>query len=183
MNVVGAVTAGAAGLAAVLSGVNLYVSGRREMDRWTRETLVEIFAAFLDASFIHGAACRALVRDSPPDPERQRLRADVVTAHDLDAHSLTRLRLLATSCVVTAARALIEAERALIAGCFADTLPSTEDPEDLLEPVRLARERLIESARSVLRLRDPTGSDHYGRSASWRELRALAQDAEKQDKG
>jgi hypothetical protein len=182
MNVVGAVTAGAAGLAAVLSGVNLYVSGRREIDRWTRETLVEIFAAFLDASFMHGAACRALVRDSP-DPERQRLRADVVTAHYLEAHSLIRLWLLATSRVVTAARALIEAERALTAACFADTLPSTEDPEDLLEPVRLARERLIESARSVLRLRDPTGSDHYGRSASWRELRALAQDAEKQDKG
>jgi hypothetical protein len=183
MDVVGAVTAGAAGLAAVLSGINLYVSGRREMDKWTRETLVEIFAAFLDASFTHGTACRALVRDSPPDPERQRLRADVVTAHDLESHSLTRLRLLATSRVVMTARTLIEAERALTAICFADTLPSTEDPEDLLEPVRLAREQFIESARSVLRLRDPTGSDHYGRSTSWRELRALARDAGKQHEG
>ncbi len=30
MDLVGAVTAGAAGIAAVLSGVNLYLSGRRE---------------------------------------------------------------------------------------------------------------------------------------------------------
>jgi hypothetical protein len=78
MNVVGAVTAGAAGLAAVLAGVNLYVSGRREMDKWTRETVVEIFVAFLTASFKHGAVCRSLFRDAPADPGRQHLRADVV---------------------------------------------------------------------------------------------------------
>ena len=35
----GVATAGAAGLAAVLAGVNLYVSGRRELDKWTREAL------------------------------------------------------------------------------------------------------------------------------------------------
>ena len=50
MNVVGAVTAGAARLAAILAGVNLYVSGRRKMNKWTRETLVGIFVAFLDAT-------------------------------------------------------------------------------------------------------------------------------------
>ena len=44
-------TGGAAGLAAVLAGVNLYVSGRRELHKWTREALVEALVIFLDTSF------------------------------------------------------------------------------------------------------------------------------------
>ena len=183
MNVVGAVTAGAASLAAVLAGVNLYVSGRREINKWTRETLVEIFVAFLDASFKHGAICRTLLRDAPPEPKRHSLRADVVAAHDMEADALTRLRLLATSRVITAAQALIEAEHTLAAACFVDPLPPLQDAENLLDRVRQVRVNLVESARSALRLRDTTGSDHYGSTSSWRELRASLEGGEQQDTG
>jgi hypothetical protein len=68
VNWVGAVTAGAASLAAVLAGVNLYVSGRRELNKWTRETLIEIFSLFLDASFKHASACRAISLESRRNP-------------------------------------------------------------------------------------------------------------------
>jgi hypothetical protein len=44
-------TAGAASVAALLSGVNLYVSGRREEQRWNREALIEAFVTFVGASF------------------------------------------------------------------------------------------------------------------------------------
>jgi hypothetical protein len=45
------ISAVAASLAAVLAGVNLVVSGRREHAKWARETLVEVLVDFVDASF------------------------------------------------------------------------------------------------------------------------------------
>jgi hypothetical protein len=49
-------TAGAASVAALLSGVNLYVSGRREEQRWNREALIEAFVTFVGASFATGTS-------------------------------------------------------------------------------------------------------------------------------
>jgi hypothetical protein len=46
------VSAIAACLAAVLSGASLLISGRREQTQWTRETLVETLALFLDKSYV-----------------------------------------------------------------------------------------------------------------------------------
>ena len=100
----------------------------------------------------------------------------------MEADALTRLRLLATSRVITAAQALIEAEHRLATACFMDPLPPLEDANSLLEPVRRARVILVESARSSLRLHDTTGSDHYGNTSSWRELRASLE-AEENDTG
>jgi uncharacterized membrane protein YdjX (TVP38/TMEM64 family) len=37
--------------AASLSGLTLYVAGRRETRKWLRETLVDALTQFLDASF------------------------------------------------------------------------------------------------------------------------------------
>jgi hypothetical protein len=99
----------------------------------------------------------------------------------MEVDALTRLRLLATSRVVRAAQALLEAEHTLATACFADPLPPTEDHESLLKSVRQARTHFVEAARSALQLRDPTGSDHYGSFTSWHEMRAIIRDAEKQD--
>jgi hypothetical protein len=54
VNVIGAVTAGAAGLAAVLAAINLYLTGRREVHKWTREALVEALVMYLDTSIKQG---------------------------------------------------------------------------------------------------------------------------------
>jgi hypothetical protein len=177
VNVIGTITAAAAGLAAILAGVNLYVSGRRELNRWTRETLVEIFVIFLEASFAHNLACRTAEGILPSDVARHGLSADAVTAHDRETDTLTRLRLLAPSRVVTAAEALHEAEHKLAEACFLSGEESVGAPDIARIPVRRARAVFLESARSTLRLRDTALVGHSHSDIRWAEVRALA-DAE-----
>ena len=169
--VIGAVTAGAAGLAAVFAGLNLYLSGRRELDKWTRDTLVELFVAFLDASFKHGSACGVVLRTLPRDSQRYHLQKAAIAAHDVELETLTRLRLLAPAEVVRAAMALLEAERRVAAPCFLMSIPQPEEPDILFEPVRQARARLLETARSALKLREVAGTGYFDRSTSWRDFR------------
>jgi hypothetical protein len=175
VNVIGAITAGAAGLAAVLAGVNLYVSGRRELNKWTRETLVELFVSFLEASFAHNHACWAAEGFAPGTAAHRGLSADSLIAHDREMDTLTRLRLLAPSRVVTAAEALHEAEHNLADTCFLSSERSVEAFDSARLPVRHARAAFLESARSALRLRDmaPIGRDYHG-DTRWGEVRALA---------
>ena len=172
VNVTGAITAGAAGLAAVLAGVNLYVSGRRELNKWTRETLVEIFVIFLEASFAHNHACRTAEGILPRDAARHSLSADAVAAHDRETDILTWLRLLAPSRVVTTAEALHEAEHKLAEACFLSGEASAETPDIARILVRRARAAFLESARSTLRLRDTAPIGHS--DTRWAEVRALA---------
>jgi hypothetical protein len=180
VDVVGAVTAGAAGLAAVLAGVNLYISGRRELDRWTREALVDAFVMFLDASFKQSGACRTLTsRSSPPPEERNRLRVAVVEAHDLESDILTRLRLLAPSRVVKAAELLHQAEHRLVAVSFTEPLPPQVAIDEAAVPVRHARTVFLQSARSILKLSDTAAIEHHHRGIGWHEFRALAQAGDK----
>ena len=169
MNWVGAVTAGAAGLAAALAGVNLYISGRREFDKWTRETLVETFAVFLDASFKNTSACRAIFRLSPPLQERNRLRAAIIAAHDIENDALTRLRLLAPPSVVEAARTLLEAEYNLAEPCFSVPIP-VDTSDILIQPVYHGRAQFIEAARLTLGLREVTGTGSFEKNVNWRDL-------------
>jgi hypothetical protein len=178
MDVTGAVAAAAAGLAAAFAGVNLYLTGRRELNKWTRETFVELFVAFLDASFKQGTASGVLLRSALSDAERIRLQAEVVAAHDVEIETLTRLRLLAPSNVVTAALTLLETERRVATACFLESsLPIPDDPESLFKPVFQARGQLIESARSAIRLPDTGGTGQFASSGSWREFRAVLQQA------
>jgi hypothetical protein len=173
MNVIGAVTAGAAGLAAVLAGVNLYVSGRRELNKWTREALIEAFVTFLDASFKQNRSCRALTAGNPTEQDRDQLRVAVIQAHDLETDTLTRLRLLAPSRVVTAAEALHAAEHKLAHACFAEPLASAETLESTRVPVRRARAQLLESARWTLQLRDTAAIGHHHHDTNWHEFRSI----------
>lgn len=41
----------AASLAAILAGLTLYVSGRRDNRKWLRDALIDAYVEFLDASF------------------------------------------------------------------------------------------------------------------------------------
>ena len=174
MDITGAVTAAAAGLAAVLAAVNLYVSGRRELRKWTREALVEALVVFLDASFRQTGVCRALPPSTPaPDAEQRRLQAAAVEAHDIETDTLTRLRLLAPSRVVKAAEALHQAEHEMVDAFFAESPMRTEDIDDALAPARRAREQFLQSARSALQLGDTATIEHSHRGTGWHEFRAL----------
>jgi hypothetical protein len=182
MDWVGAVTAGAAGLAAVLAGANLYISGRRELDKWTRETLIETFAAFLDASFKHAGACGIIFRLSPEMQERNQLRSAILASHNMENEALTRLRLLAPPSVVDAARTLMEAEYNLAEPCFHDPVP-VDASDILVPPVHRSRAQFIEAARSALGLREVTGAGSFDKNVSWRNLRVLLNEATKEDSG
>jgi hypothetical protein len=106
------VSAAAAALAAALAGANLYVSGRRDHQRWAREALVDLFVAYLDASF---RITQAFVPASPshahqdrPATAEQRLNV-VRQAHDLQMATLTKLRILTSKVLIERAVALHEA--------------------------------------------------------------------------
>jgi|SRR5271170_1194356 hypothetical protein len=176
MNVIGAVTAGAAGLAAILAAVNLYVTGRREHNKWTRDTLVELFVTFLDASFKHSSACSALLRATPGYGEPHQLRAAVLAAHDVELETLTRLRILAPSRVVAAAQALLVSEHQLAASSFSENTSRAEDDiHKLYISVQRARAEFLVSTRTTLRVPEAAGTGDFYAFPSYREFRAHIQ--------
>jgi hypothetical protein len=175
---VDALTGGAALLAAILAGLNLYISGRRELDKWTRETLVEIIALFLDGGFKHTGACRSMLRFSPKEKELEKLRDEAISAHSLQTHSLTRLRILAPASVVDAGRKLLESEYNLAEPCFLTDssqdnyaiLIQSDTYDTLIRPVRRDRENFIEAARSALGLREKAGTGSFEKNVSYTTL-------------
>jgi hypothetical protein len=176
VDVTGGVTAGAAGLAAVLAGVNLYVSGRRELHKWTREALVEALVVFLDTSIKQSGLCStAASRRSLPDPPIDNLQRAVIAVHDLQTETLTRLRLLAPSRVVIAAEALHRAGHELVYTCFIEPPQATEANKSTLLQMQRARQEFLKSARSTLRLTD-TAAINHGQSGGerWHEFRSSA---------
>jgi hypothetical protein len=177
VDVTGLVTAGAAGLAAVLAGANLWISGRRELNKWKREALVEAFVTFLDASFKQNGTCTKLTSPGlKTSTERHRLHIAAVEAHDMETDTLTRLRLLAPSRLIAAAEALHEAEHRLVATCFTQPLPLEETLDTVRLAARSARVKLLESARQALRLRDTAAIGHSHRGTGWYEFRSLIED-------
>jgi hypothetical protein len=178
VNLIGAVTAGAAGLAAVLAAVNLYLTGRREVHKWTREALVEALVMYLDTSIKHGGLCGAAAsRGSLSESERDRLHEAVIAVHDLQTETLTRLRLLAPSRVVVAAQDLHEAGHELMSTCFLTPLQTVEEGENSYLHVQNARQQFLESARSTLRLADTAVVQHIPGDSSWHEFRSRVQDS------
>jgi hypothetical protein len=173
MDVIGAVTAGAAGVAALLAGINLYVSGRRELDKWTRETLVEALVVFLDSSFKQSGLCTSFISPNSPLEDGERLRTAVIATHDLQTDTLTRLRLLAPSRVVTAAESLHRADHGLIALCFMESVPQAETIDAHRMLIRRVRQQFVESARSTLRLKDTAEIGHTNIDTRWYKFRSV----------
>jgi len=163
------VTATAAALAAILSGVNLWLTGRRELNRWARDTLVESLVTFFDTSFKLRSSCRELISLAKTDKAKIQARVKIIAAHDLETDTLTRLRLLAPSKIVVAAEALHEADHAIADAYF------SIDPETSFElalvRTRAARVEFIRAARLAFRLRDMAAISHRHNNTSWWKLR------------
>jgi hypothetical protein len=153
-------TAGAASVAALLSGVNLYVGGRREEYRWNREALIEAFVTFVGASFSLNAACSAGARVGRQDQASRDYALQAIEAHDTETSTLTRLRLLASSALVAEAEALHEAEHRLVKISFSDDPAEQAERQAERIMVRTARERLVKVARADLHLRDAAPIAH-----------------------
>jgi hypothetical protein len=109
MDLAGVVSAVAATAAALLAGLNLYVTGRRQDVVWARETLVDAFERFLTASFAVNEACRegARIHAQNGNPEElRRVKLEALTAlHSAQMPTLTRIRLLSTPAAAAAANA------------------------------------------------------------------------------
>jgi hypothetical protein len=181
MNWIGIVSASAAGLAAILAAVNLYISDRRELNKWTRESLIETLTVFLDASFRHASACRKTYSASPDDYGTNKLRRAILAAHEIENSTLTRLRILAPPSVVQAAIKLLEVEYHLAEPCFrrsAENENSLATYYQLIDSVHEQRQKFIQAARASLGLRHTSGTGIVDRSVRWSTLRELVNEAE-----
>jgi hypothetical protein len=150
----------------------LYVSGRRELDKWTREALVEALVVFLDSSFKQSGLCASFTSPSPRAEDSERLRTAVLATHDLRTDTLTRLRLLAPSRVVTAAGSLHQADHELVTLCFIDSVTQSEAIDAHRMLIRRARQQFLESARSTLRLGDTAAIGHKHIDTRWHKFRS-----------
>ena len=143
-----------AGLAAVLAGLNLYLSGRREHVRWAREALVDAFVSFLSASFQSKDYCKEasrLARAGVTGKQVDALLVGADGAHDEMLGYLTRLRLLSGSDVVDAALALRRQNEhylELVSDAAHPVAP--EEDEDARRRLLEARELLVRAAKKAM---------------------------------
>ena len=92
-------SAAAASIAAILAGINLRLTGRREHLSWVRSALEATFVDFLTASYDHLAASRETVRlrqgcESRRTEEEWRQTASA--AYEVMMKAVTRIRVLAS---------------------------------------------------------------------------------------
>ena len=100
-----------AAIAAVFSGVNLYVAGRREDRSWVRAALEGAFVDFLTACYDERGACSHMVRLGVEGKTSRRTeeewQAIANEAHEVALDCLTRLRVLASDDTADLARRLM----------------------------------------------------------------------------
>jgi hypothetical protein len=108
MNAASLLSAISATIAAILVAANLYISGRREQNRWARDALVDVFVTFLDAGFSGHSACNRSTRSLRINAEQDisDYREKIARAHQTETEMLTKLRLLTGPAVVEAAMGL-----------------------------------------------------------------------------
>jgi hypothetical protein len=151
-------SAGAAGLAALLSGVNLFVSSRREVVKWRREALSEAFVSLLDASFRGKDICKRYCNEyRRSEAAASAHQADLVSETDevlrMMREDLTRLRLLAPKSVLDSCKELYKRNHDfldLVKG-KPDGIRDLEDMRIRLE-IRSARNAAVTSAKALMRL-------------------------------
>lgn len=141
-------------VAAALSGITLYLTGRRETRQWLRDSALDALTQFLDASFARPSrsvyeARQALGAGGNVDEFRERSRI----AHSDQNDALTKLRFLANDQVVRAAEALHLADDAVAEAVLGTgPIPDPQDWAALRSKQKVAREELIVQARRLLGL-------------------------------
>jgi hypothetical protein len=148
--------AAAAAVAAVLAGLNLFVSGRHERTRWIRETLVEVYVGFLAISTERSDIAIKAVRSQRAGKDARglaELREQSDSAHGRHLDLLTRLRLLASAPVIRAAQELHECDDALSKLAFGSESPSDEDLNHMWSALWRGRVRLIDAIRKSIHIR------------------------------
>jgi hypothetical protein len=145
----GLATLVAAVAAALLSGISLFLSGRREDKRWKREVLQETMVSLFDASFGSLDQSDLEARKAGDDLDWHKERA--LDAHAAQLRALTRLRFLARPKVVARAFELHHIEDNLYSTLFNKPLDMAEWAR-LTEKRRVARNKLFNACRRNLGL-------------------------------
>ena len=142
----------AATIAAVFSGLTLYVSGRREHRRWMRDSLVDTYVKFLGASFEGTAQGKAeKVRLQAGNTEViDEYRAQIVDIHDLQTAMLIKLRMIAPSSVIKAAEKLHEADHAVTEAALESVDVAGDSWSQLRSEQRTARGVFVDQGRRSL---------------------------------
>jgi len=151
--------AAAATLAAVFTGISLYLTGRREHNKWVRDALIDSYVTYLSVSFRSGSAAKKLVevrKNNGSDRQRQELVKESRSCHQSLNDTLSRLRLLAGRNVVTAAESLRLIDFQLAEHAQHSTLPDEGDWRKLRSQATGSREAFIDAARRSMGL--PAGS-------------------------
>lgn len=143
-------------VAAVLAAVSLALTATREERKWRRESLVDTVVAFLDASF-----------DAPGELSLGKFRAGAYGDRDKAAHAdahqrtlraLTRLRVIASSELVSAAERIHSCDWARFQ-MLASREMALEDWTRLGKMRNAARKQLLISARKAMGLKPSADID------------------------
>jgi hypothetical protein len=145
------VAAVAASLAAVLSGVSLWLGGRREERRWRREALVDTLVQFLDSSF--ASPGDVLMRKRLAGTLSDEDHRSAEQAHLIGISALTRLRVTASAAVVEQAERLHMADDTGSDMVLVNTeLPGDDEWNQMVRERRGLRDLLLSASRSELGL-------------------------------
>jgi hypothetical protein len=145
----GIATLTAAALAALLSGISLFLTGRREDKRWKREVLVDTMVSFFDASFAY--VDRAAFRAAEAGHNLEWYKDRALDAHATQLRELTRLRFLARRGVLKRAFKLHDVEDELFEHVFNEQ-PNEQTFEELETERSKARTKLFNASRRNLGL-------------------------------
>ncbi len=156
MNPASLLSAVSATIAAILVAVNLYVSGRREHNRWVRDVLVDVFVTFLNAGFDGNGACSRLIEARRLGAEEKVLthRDSIAAAHKTETEMLTKMRLLTSPAVIEAAMRLHVATHDyvdLVDGKSSD--PSREEQGETQARVWHVRRSFLAVAKTAIGLK------------------------------
>jgi hypothetical protein len=164
------VAAGAALVAAILSGFTLYASGRREERRWRREELIDAYEAFITISFTRTLLAVQTMQahasgERVPVGELQKKQDELHDKHD---GLLTRLRLLGRADVVQAAEALHMSDHSLVDPAMKVRAPISEEEwqrfEENRDRNRQSKDQMFTAARKTIGLHSavPLGENTWG---------------------
>ncbi|CAM4503569.1 hypothetical protein NONI108955_37265 [Nocardia ninae] len=145
----------AATLAAILSFGTLYVTGRREHRRWLRDSLVEAYVEYVEASFATRSPRTLELRaaDDHAGLVEQKESSDAACRRAMT--SLTRLRLIAPREVVAAAEQLHFADVDAMTVAFNGPVPPDETWHVARRHQQECRDRFIGEVRKSLGVGKP----------------------------
>ncbi len=146
------ISAVAAAIAALLAGLTLYTSGRRDHRRWLRDSLVDSYVAYLDASFGSAGPGALQARLTGDEGGAASYRKQAAEAHSRQNDTLTRLRILAPANVIKAAEQLGAADRDVTSAALDARFEGDPSWDEVRAEQSSARKAFLNEARRSLEL-------------------------------